>query len=70
MHIRIYCAPSDLPLGCREIGTLRWYKKDHKYRPDRLGRRAELNPVRDALRAQQPVLTALPGLPFRGFVPR
>jgi penicillin-insensitive murein endopeptidase len=67
MHIRIYCAPSDLPLGCRDVGTLRWYKKDYKYGARRA---ADLGPVRDALRSQQPVLTALPGLPFRGFVPR
>jgi len=70
MHVRIYCAASDLPLGCREIGSLRWYKKAFKYRPDRARRLAEVGPVGEAVRAQRFPLTALPGLPFRGFVPR
>jgi penicillin-insensitive murein DD-endopeptidase len=70
MHVRIYCAASDLRFGCEEIGSLRWYKKAYKYRPDRARRLAGAGPISDAVRAQHFLLTALPGLPFRGFVPR
>jgi penicillin-insensitive murein DD-endopeptidase len=70
MHVRLYCAPTDLPLGCQEIGSLRWYKKTYKYRGDQARRLAHASPVVEAVRSQQLVLTALPGLPFRGFVPR
>lgn len=30
-HVRIYCAPSDRPLGCSDRGPLRWKKKLYKY---------------------------------------
>ena len=70
MHVRLYCAPSDLPLGCQDIGSLRWHKKGYKYRAGRHRMLVERGPVRDALRAHEFVLTSLPGLPFRGFVPR
>ena len=30
-HIRIYCQVSDLKLGCRDWGTVRWLKKVYKY---------------------------------------
>ncbi len=30
-HVRIYCPPSDRPLGCRDRGVLRWKKKAYKY---------------------------------------
>lgn len=70
MHVRIYCAPSDLPLGCVEIGSLRWLKKGYKYRPERQRSLAAAGPAADVLRSHQRVLTALPGLPFRGFVPK
>jgi len=30
-HVRIYCAPSDRPLGCSDRGVLRWKKKAYKY---------------------------------------
>ena len=70
MHVRIYCAPSDIPLGCGEIGTLRWYKKGYKYRTGQLRRAAERGPVELAFGSQRLVLIALPGLPFRGFVQR
>jgi penicillin-insensitive murein DD-endopeptidase len=69
MHVRIYCAAGDVPLGCEDIGSLRWLKKGYKYRPARLRRQAEAVPAAGILRSQR-LLTALPGLPFRGFVPR
>ena len=31
MHIRIYCSPSDVALGCVDIGPYRWLKKYEKY---------------------------------------
>lgn len=40
MHVRVYCAPTDVRHGCEEIGPLRWTKKEYKYR----GR--GVNPVR------------------------
>lgn len=68
MHVRVYCAPGDLPLGCRDLGSLRWYKKGYKYRAGRpRGGGAE---VAAALRVHAFGLTALPGLPFRGFAAR
>lgn len=30
-HVRIYCAPSDRPLGCSDRAVLRWKKKAYKY---------------------------------------
>ncbi len=30
-HVRIYCSTSDRVYGCRDVGTLRWLKKDYKY---------------------------------------
>ena len=32
MHVRIYCAVTDVPLGCKDYGVLRWTKKSYKYR--------------------------------------
>jgi penicillin-insensitive murein endopeptidase len=69
MHVRIYCAPSDLSLGCRDVGSLRWHKKGYKYRAESMRRRIEEGPLRSVL-ADRLVLVALPGLPFRGFVLR
>lgn len=31
-HVRIYCSPRDLRMGCRDQGRLRWMKKGYKYR--------------------------------------
>lgn len=33
LHLRIYCAPSDRQLGCRDYGQLRWWTKRYKYMP-------------------------------------
>jgi penicillin-insensitive murein endopeptidase len=33
LHVRIYCAPGDRALGCRDQGPLRWWKKRYKYMP-------------------------------------
>jgi len=33
LHLRIYCAPSDRQLGCRDYGQLRWWHKRYKYMP-------------------------------------
>jgi penicillin-insensitive murein endopeptidase len=41
MHVRVYCAPTDVRQGCEEIGPLRWYKKTYKYR----GRGGESGPA-------------------------
>ena len=32
MHVRVYCAPTDVRQGCEELGPVRWYKKAYKYR--------------------------------------
>ena len=32
MHVRVYCAPTDVRQGCEELGPVRWHKKDYKYR--------------------------------------
>jgi len=68
MHVRIYCAKSDLGYGCHDFGVLRWQKKDYKY-----ARRTERQPTRDRIVARwlmRPIylLLALSSLPFRGFV--
>jgi penicillin-insensitive murein DD-endopeptidase len=34
MHVRVFCAPSDRPMGCRDRGLLRWKKKGYKYEVD------------------------------------
>ena len=70
MHVRILCPPSDVGQGCREMGPLWWYKKDYKYRPERLARSAMGRRIGAALRSRQVIMAALPSLPFRGFVPR
>jgi penicillin-insensitive murein endopeptidase len=31
MHLRVYCDPADVPLGCVDRGPVRWVKKHHKY---------------------------------------
>ena len=66
MHVRLYCAPGDLPHGCAEVGPLRWFKKGYKYRAGRLRRAAQ------ALAAGLPGVGACapPGLPVRGLVSR
>lgn len=66
MHVRLYCAPGDLPLGCAEVGTLRWFKKGYKYRADQLRRAAR------AAAAGLPRVgaCAAPGIPLRGFASR
>jgi penicillin-insensitive murein endopeptidase len=33
LHVRIYCASSDRPLGCQDQGPVRWWKKRYKYMP-------------------------------------
>ena len=33
LHLRIYCAPSDRALGCRDSGPLRFWRKPYKYMP-------------------------------------
>ena len=35
LHVRIYCAADDRPLGCSDKGPLRWWKKRYKYMPPR-----------------------------------
>lgn len=32
MHVRVYCAPTDVRHGCEELGPVRWFKKEYKYR--------------------------------------
>ncbi len=32
MHVRIYCSAADRSVGCEDFGSLRWTKKDYKYR--------------------------------------
>jgi penicillin-insensitive murein DD-endopeptidase len=75
MHIRVYCAPGDVALGCQEVGPYRWFKKGYKYRDREMvdvARRAAARqappPVRPRPRAV--LMAALPALPFRGFVLR
>jgi penicillin-insensitive murein endopeptidase len=68
MHVRIYCAQSDLGYGCHDFGVLRWQKKDYKY-----ARRIDRQPKRDLVVSRwlvRPfyVLLSLSSLPFRGFV--
>jgi len=74
MHIRVYCSPDDVALGCEEVGPYRWFKKGYKYRDREVAaaRRAAVSEARDPARPLvRPVLmAALPALPFRGFVPR
>jgi penicillin-insensitive murein endopeptidase len=41
LHLRIYCPASDLALGCRERGPLRWLKKGYKYAATRARAAAE-----------------------------
>lgn len=69
MHVRIFCQPTDLALGCVDFGVLRWHKKDYKYeqRPARTSA-----PRRLARVMRQPIrlMLALSALPFRGFAPR
>jgi penicillin-insensitive murein endopeptidase len=36
LHVRIYCPASDVALGCRERGPLRWLKKGYKYVAERV----------------------------------
>jgi penicillin-insensitive murein endopeptidase len=31
MHVRVFCAPADRPLGCQDRGPQRWWKKHWKY---------------------------------------
>lgn len=74
MHIRVYCSPDDVALGCEEVGPYRWFKKGYKYR-DReveVSRRAAMSEAPPPVRVgSRPVLmAALPALPFRGFVLR
>ncbi len=74
MHIRVYCSPDDVVLGCEEVGPYRWFKKGYKYR-DR-----EVAAARGAAMSEAPaqprpavrpvLMAALPALPFRGFVLR
>jgi penicillin-insensitive murein endopeptidase len=66
MHVRIYCAPSDVVLGCEETGPYRWYKKSYKYR-DREG---TARPTAAAVLPRRMLMAGLPALPFRGFVAR
>lgn len=77
MHIRVYCAPADVRLGCEEAGPYRWFKKGYKYRDREMvdvARRAAAQdvppPPRLAPRPVVIVAAALPVLPFRGFVLR
>ena len=77
MHIRVYCSPADVALGCEEVGPYRWFKKGYKYRDREMvdvARRAAAHDAPPPARAATgPVLVAVlaaPALPFRGFVPR
>ena len=76
MHIRVYCAPADVVLGCEEVGPYRWFKKGYKYRDREMvdvARRAaaqQTAPAAQTAMARPVLLAALPALPFRGFVPR
>jgi penicillin-insensitive murein endopeptidase len=74
MHIRVYCSPDDVGLGCEEVGPYRWFKKGYKYR-DReveVSRRAAVSeaPPPPRVGARPVLMAALPALPFRGFVLR
>ncbi len=35
-HVRIYCAPSDRSIGCKDYGAIRWTKKHRKYQKRQL----------------------------------
>ncbi len=76
MHIRVYCSPADVRLGCEEVGPYRWFKKGYKYRDREMvdvARRAaaqQIAPSPPHAVAGPILLAALPALPFRGFVPR
>lgn len=77
MHVRVYCAPTDVRLGCEEVGPYRWFKKGYKYRDREMvdvARRAAAQEAQPPPRAvRRPVVivaAALPALPFRGFVLR
>lgn len=77
MHIRVYCSPADVVLGCEETGPYRWFKKGYKYRDREMvdvARRAAASeaPPPPSRIAPRPALmaAALPALPFRGFVLR
>jgi len=63
-HVRVFCSPHDLALGCRDRGRLRWLKKDYKYR--RKGRSLpEADQLTKALENAGPMLPVplmLPGL--------
>jgi len=75
MHIRVYCSPDDVALGCEEVGPYLWFKKGYKYRDREVAaaRRAAMSeaPPPPVPVGPRPVLmAALPALPFRGFVLR
>lgn len=65
MHVRVYCAQSDLSLGCRDRGVLRWNKKGYKY-ADEIPRRyvgARMLAIIEA--ASSRALVAMATLPLR-----
>lgn len=45
LHLRIYCAPADRALGCKDFGPLRWWRKKYKFMPP-LQRDENLTPGR------------------------
>ncbi len=70
MHVRVFCAPTDRIIGCKDRGSLRWLKRDAKF----AWRHASIvlvEPVRRMF-GNKPVqaLLALSALPFPGFVAR
>lgn len=66
-HVRIYCPVSDLELGCRDWGAVRWLKKVYKYE-----RPVERQGVSTLLaffnRTSRILMVTLAGLPARGLV--
>ncbi|HET6612400.1 MAG TPA: penicillin-insensitive murein endopeptidase [Kofleriaceae bacterium] len=65
MHVRVYCAQTDLSLGCLDRGPLRWNKKGYKY-ADQIPRRyvgSRMLAVIEAASSQ--ALIAMATLPLR-----
>ena len=60
LHLRIFCAGDDRPLGCADRGPVRWWKKRYKYLPP-----ARLVDLADLLAR----LRANPFLAGRSFIP-
>lgn len=69
LHLRIYCAPDDVRIGCRDRGVLRFQERDRKYFEPPRTLAAPLSQVDQAI-GRVPAMLSLSSIPFRGFVPR